>query len=160
MRSQLEALSRQRQALVTSLERVIAGKPVIISTPLRTAFVSAVPKHIHPEMVDVCSSNGLNGMEPSSASGDGQIPRAESTAREADPDDAVDPAECARCVDWSKKLPCGFRRRLVRTVAPVGACSTIPPPVGAPPHSTHRFAFGMADSKKRRRAAENNLLAR
>jgi hypothetical protein len=169
MRSQLDLLSRQRQALVSSLERVLAAKPRIVPAPARSSHSAPALKCEHAEDLDETATatamkdiecaqagiegcdgppshpdmNGLNGVEPHGEAGDHL---------------GVEDS-CVRCLDWSQGLPPGFRRRLVRAFGPISHRTPVSQPV-AIPHAPHRTSFGSADSKKRRRAAENHLLVR
>jgi hypothetical protein len=168
MRSQLELLSRQRQALVSSLERVIAAKPRIAPAPARSSHSAPAVKYEQAEDLDAIAANtmkdvegaqtgvesrdgplshpdmnGVNGVEPHCETGDSL---------------SVEDS-CVRCLDWSQGLPPGFRRRLVRSFGPVSHRTSASQPV-AILHASHRTSFASADSKKRRRAAENHLLVR
>jgi hypothetical protein len=159
MRSQIEVLSRQRQALVASLERVASSKSKVVP-PVR-----AVPLSTKQESVmssDAYASNGLNGIEIGVV-GDGPLASSDTNGPSSQEayGAAIRPSEsCARCEDWSQTMAPEFRRKVVRAFVPNGTQTAVHPTVVAPSHTIHRIPYGLSDSKKRRRAAENNLLTR
>jgi hypothetical protein len=165
MRSQIELLSRQRQALVSSLERVIAAKPRIAPSPARSSHSTPALKCEHAEDLDAAAAamKDIEGTRTGVEGCDG--PRSHPDMNGVEPhgeagDSLSVEDSCVRCLDWSQGLTPGFRRRLVRAFGP--ACHRTPTtsqPV-AVLHASHRTPFASADSKKRRRAAENHLLVR
>jgi hypothetical protein len=169
MRSQLELLSRQRQALVSSLERVIAAKPRIAPAPARSSHSAPALKYEYAEDSDATAATAMNDVEGARTGVggcDGPLPHpdmnglngAEPHGEAGDSPSVED--SCVRCLDWSQGLAPGFRRRLVRACGPVSHRSTHVSQPAAVLHAPHRTPFGSADSKKRRRAAENHLLVR
>lgn len=154
MRSQIEVLSRQRQALVSSLERFVSSKPRAVSVAERP---SENLKQDASNLPDGFESKGQHCAEIG-VSADGSFPRSELNGPSSQgvcSDDVIATDSCVRCVDWSQSVPSGFRRKLVRSFAPSGSHLS-----ATPSHSFHRVSYGLSESKKRRRAAENSVLTR